>query len=221
MPTSYKSGVLLKRVFDLFLTIPAGLLALPLMGVIALMVRLRLGSPVFFRQQRPGLNGKPFVMYKFRTMTDTRDAQGNLLPDAERLTSFGRFLRSTSFDELPELFNVLTGDMSLVGPRPLLMHYLDRYTPGQMRRHDVKPGITGWAQIHGRNTISWEEKFALDVWYVDHWSLWLDLKILFLTVWKLIMREGITQAGHATMAEFRGHGLPTNPTNHTNEECKL
>jgi lipopolysaccharide/colanic/teichoic acid biosynthesis glycosyltransferase len=168
-------------------------------------VRLKLGTPVFFRQQRPGLHGKPFRMVKFRTMTDARDAQGNLLPDAERLTRFGKFLRSSGLDELPELWNVVKGDMSLVGPRPLLMQYLDRYTPEQARRHEVRPGVTGWAQVNGRNAISWEQKFAYDLWYVDNLSFWLDLKILWLTVRKIIVREGISQAGQATMEEFMGN----------------
>jgi len=159
---------------------------------------------VLFRQQRPGLHGQPFTLYKFRTMTDARDAQGNLLPDAQRLMPLGRFLRSTSLDELPELFNVFKGDMSLVGPRPLLMRYLDRYTPEQMRRHEVKPGITGWAQVNGRNAVTWEQKFALDVWYVSNVSLWLDMKIIALTVWKVFKREGISQPGHATAQEFTG-----------------
>ncbi|MDY7077885.1 MAG: sugar transferase [Chloroflexota bacterium] len=176
----------------------------PLLALIALLVRLRLGSPILFRQQRPGLRGKPFTISKFRTMTSTRDAEGHLLPDAQRLTRFGRFLRSTSLDELPELFNILKGDMSLVGPRPLLMQYLDRYTPEQMRRHEVKPGMTGWAQINGRNAITWEHKFALDVWYVDNCSLWLDLKIIILTAWKILKREGINQPGRATIEEFMG-----------------
>ena len=177
----------------------------PLMLTLAVLVWRKLGRPVLFRQVRPGLHGKPFVMYKFRTMTDARDAQGNLLPDSERLTPFGKWLRATSLDELPELFNVLKGDMSLVGPRPLLMEYLERYTPEQARRHEVKPGITGWAQIHGRNALSWEEKFKLDVWYVDNWSLWLDLKILWRTLWIVLRREGISAEGHATMPEFRGN----------------
>ncbi len=193
-----------KRLLDLALTFPALVLLSPILAFTALLVRLTLGAPVLFRQQRPGLHGKPFTLYKFRTMTDARDAQGNLLPDAERLTTFGRFLRSTSLDELPELWNVLRGDMSLVGPRPLLMQYLDRYTPEQARRHEVKPGITGWAQVNGRNAITWEQKFALDVWYVDHVSLWLDLKIIALTVWKILKREGISQPGQATMEEFMG-----------------
>lgn len=194
----------LKRLLDFFgALLGLGLLALP-MAIIAFLVLIKLGSPVLFRQIRPGLHGKPFVLYKFRTMTDARDEDGNLLPDELRLTPFGKFLRSTSLDELPELFNVLKGDMSLVGPRPLLMQYLDRYTPEQARRHEVKPGITGWAQINGRNALSWEEKFELDVWYVDNWSIWLDLKILLLTVLKVIKREGIHADGHATMPEFLG-----------------
>ena len=193
-----------KRVFDLMFVIPTLILLLPLFCVIALLVCVNLGRPILFRQIRPGLHGKPFVMLKFRTMSDARDEHGELLPDAQRLTRFGVFLRKSSIDELPEIINVLKGDMSLVGPRPLLMQYLDRYTPEQARRHEVKPGITGWAQIHGRNALTWEEKFKLDVWYVDHWSLWLDIKILFITVWKIIKREGISHPGHATMEEFKG-----------------
>ena len=192
----------LKRLFDLLVTLPALLVLAPFLLLLALLVRLKLGAPVLFRQQRPGLHGKPFTLYKFRTMTDARDAQGNLLPDAERLTAFGRFLRSYSLDELPEFFNVLKGEMSLVGPRPLLMQYLPRYTPEQARRHEIRPGITGWAQVNGRNALTWEAKFALDVWYVEHASLWLDLKIIALTVWKLLTREGISHPGEATMAEF-------------------
>jgi sugar transferase EpsL len=176
----------------------------PVFALTSILVWLRLGSPISFCQIRPGLYGKPFTVYKFRTMTNARNVNGNLLSDAERLTPFGRFLRNTSLDELPELFNVLRGEMSLVGPRPLLMEYLERYTPEQARRHDVLPGITGWAQVNGRNAISWEEKFALDVWYVEHQSLWLDMKIILLTVWKLIQREGISQPGQATMEEFLG-----------------
>ena len=197
----------LKRLFDLLVTIPALLVLAPFLLLLALLVRLKLGAPVLFRQQRPGLHGKPFTLYKFRTMTDARDAQGHLLPDAQRLTAFGRFLRSSSLDELPEFFNVLKGEMSLVGPRPLLMQYLDRYTPEQARRHEVRPGITGWAQVNGRNALTWEEKFALDVWYVDHASLWLDLKIIALTVWKLLTREGISHPGEATMTEFMGNSM--------------
>lgn len=194
----------LKRGVDIVGSSLMLLILSPLMLVLALLVWRKMGRPILFRQVRPGLHGKPFVMYKFRTMTDARDAQGNLLPDSERLTPFGKWLRATSLDELPELFNVLKGDMSLVGPRPLLMEYLDRYTPEQARRHEVKPGITGWAQIHGRNALSWEEKFKLDVWYVDHWSLWLDFKILWRTLWIVLKREGISADGHATMPEFRG-----------------
>ena len=193
-----------KRAMDVALSGLLLILLSPLMAALAILVWLKLGRPILFRQTRPGLHGKPFVIYKFRTMTNARDAHGNPLPDSERLTSFGRWLRATSLDELPELLNVLKGDMSLVGPRPLLMEYLDRYTPEQARRHEVKPGITGWAQIHGRNALSWEEKFQLDVWYVDNWSLWLDVKILWRTVWIVLKREGISAEGHATMPEFRG-----------------
>ncbi len=193
-----------KRACDLLVALFAMVLFFPVLLVVALLVQVKLGSPVLFRQQRPGLNGKPFTIYKFRTMTDARDAAGQLLPDAERLTKFGRFLRSTSLDELPELFNVLKGEMSLVGPRPLLMQYLDRYTLQQARRHEVRPGITGWAQINGRNAITWEQKFELDVWYVDHVSLALDIKIIVLTVWKTLRREGISQPGQDTMQEFMG-----------------
>jgi sugar transferase EpsL len=192
-----------KRLLDLSLTVPALILLTPLFALVALLVRSKIGTPVLFRQERPGLHGQPFTIIKFRTMTDKRDAQGNLLPDKDRLTPFGRFLRSTSLDELPELINVLRGDMSVVGPRPLLMKYLDRYTPTQMRRHEVLPGITGWAQVNGRNAISWAEKFALDVWYVDNLSLRLDLQIIALTLWKSLRREGISQTGQATMEEFK------------------
>lgn len=193
-----------KRLLDLIIVIPALMMLAPVMAVIALLVRIKLGRGVIFRQRRPGLHGRPFMMLKFRTMTDARDAQGRLLPDEQRLTPFGRFLRSTSLDELPELFCVLRGEMSLVGPRPLLMQYLERYTPEQRRRHEVLPGITGLAQINGRNALSWEEKFAYDVQYVDQLSLWLDLKILALTLWKVMKREGISQPGHATAEEFMG-----------------
>jgi len=194
----------LKRAFDIVISLTALTLLSPLMALIALAIRLTMGSPVFFRQPRLGYQGRPFVLNKFRTMNDRRDAQGNLLPDAERLTRFGRFLRATSLDELPELFNVLRGEMSLVGPCPLLMQYLDRYTPEQARRHEAKPGITGWAQVNGRNALTWEQKFALDVWYVDHQSLWLDARIIAMTIWKILTREGISQPGQATMEEFRG-----------------
>jgi sugar transferase EpsL len=194
----------IKRLFDL-ISSAAGLIAInPLLVVLAVLVRLKLGSPILFRQQRPGLGGKAFVIYKFRTMTDQRDASGNLLPDSQRLPAFGRFLRNTSFDELPELLNVLKGDMSIVGPRPLMMKYLGRYSPEQARRHEVKPGITGWAQINGRNAISWEDKFKLDVWYVDNRTFWLDVKIILKSIWMVIAREGITQQGRATMDEFMG-----------------
>jgi lipopolysaccharide/colanic/teichoic acid biosynthesis glycosyltransferase len=195
---------LFKRVFDVVLSAAALLLLAPLLVGIALAVRGTMGSPALFRQRRPGLGGKPFEALKFRTMLDLRDQRGRLLPDEKRLTRLGRFLRSTSLDELPELFNVLRGEMSLVGPRPLLVEYLDRYTPEQARRHEVRPGITGWAQINGRNAINWEEKFALDVWYVDHWSMWLDVTILLKTAWKVLRREGISAASHATMPEFLG-----------------
>lgn len=194
----------IKRIFD-FTAALAGLIVLsPLLVILAALVRCKLGSPVLFKQDRPGLDGKIFTMYKFRTMTDMRNREGELLPDEERLPPFGRFLRSTSLDELPELINVLKGDMSLVGPRPLLARYLPRYSPIQSRRHEVRPGITGWAQVNGRNAISWEEKFAHDVWYVDNLSPTIDLKILAMTFWKIIKREGISQEGQATMTEFRG-----------------
>lgn len=196
--------MMLKRLFDLVVVISAAPFWLPVLVVVALLVRIKLGAPVFFRQKRPGKGGVIFEMVKFRTMTDARDAEGKLLPDAVRLTAFGRFLRATSLDELPELFNVLKGEMSLVGPRPLLVHYLSRYSARQMRRHDVPPGITGLAQVKGRNAISWEEKFEWDVRYVETRSLWLDVKILALTVKTVFVREGISAAGDATMPEFRG-----------------
>ncbi len=192
-----------KRILDLALIIPGLVFLFPVLTMAALLVRITLGSPVLFRQMRPGMQGKPFELYKFRTMNNKCDLEGNLLPDAERLTKFGRLLRSTSIDELPELFNVIKGNMSLVGPRPLLMQYLERYTPEQARRHEVKPGVTGWAQVNGRNTITWEEKFKLDVWYVDNQSFFLDAKIIFMTVWKIVKREGISQQGQATMEEFK------------------
>jgi lipopolysaccharide/colanic/teichoic acid biosynthesis glycosyltransferase len=197
-----------KRLFDLLLTIPGLVLISPILAIITLMVWWRLGRPILFRQVRPGLLGKPFEIYKFRTMADLRDPQGNLLPDDQRLTPLGKFLRKTSLDELPELLNVLKGEMSLVGPRPLLMQYLERYSPEQARRHLVLPGITGWAQVNGRNAITWDDKFRFDVWYVDHWSLALDVRILLTTLWKVLTREGISQPGHATAEEFMG-----NPTN--------
>ncbi len=198
-----------KRFFDYLLTVPGILIISPIIFLTTVLVRVKIGTPVLFTQVRPGLHGKPFRIYKFRTMTDEKDADGNLLPDADRLVPFGRFLRSTSLDELPELINVLKGDMSLVGPRPLLMEYLDRYSPEQARRHEVRPGITGWAQVNGRNAISWEDKFKLDVWYVDNWSLWLDINILFLTLWKTVKRDDISQEGQATMSKFMGSGSRT------------
>lgn len=194
----------MKRLTDIVLASIAGTLVLVPLLILVLLVRRKLGSPVFFRQTRPGLHGQPFQMIKFRTMTDARTADGKLLPDADRLTAFGRFLRATSLDELPELWNVLKGDMSLVGPRPLLMEYLPLYSPQQARRHELRPGITGWAQVNGRNALSWEDKFALDVWYVDHRTFWLDIKILWLTVRKVLVREGISAAGEATMSKFTG-----------------
>ncbi|WP_419786401.1 sugar transferase [Pseudodesulfovibrio sp.] len=194
----------MKRIFDLCLTVPALLLFWPIILLVALLVRINLGSPVLFRQTRPGRYGRPFDIIKFRSMRDANGPDGRPLPDAERLTRFGCFLRSSSLDELPELWNVLKGEMSLVGPRPLLMQYLDRYTPRQARRHEVRPGITGWAQVHGRNAIAWEDKFELDVWYVDHASVMLDLKILWLTVASVLRREGVCQPGHATTEEFMG-----------------
>ena len=194
----------MKRLFD-FTLAALGLIALaPVILCIMLLVRIKLGSPVFFTQTRPGLHGVPFKMAKFRTMRDARDGNGTLLPDAERMTSFGSWLRSSSLDELPELWNVLKGEMSLVGPRPLLMEYLPLYSAQQARRHEVRPGITGWAQINGRNAISWEEKFKLDVWYVDNRSLWLDVKILWLTVLRVVHRSDISQDGHVTMEKFNG-----------------
>jgi len=196
---------MLKRMFDVTVA-SLGLLALaPLFLLLMMLVRSKLGYPVFFTQVRPGLQGKPFRMIKFRTMTDACGTDGQLLPDVERLTTFGRFLRSTSLDEVPELWNVLRGDMSLVGPRPLLMEYLPLYTPEQAQRHEVRPGITGWAQVNGRNAVSWDDKFQLDLWYVDHRSLRLDIQILFRTLFKVIFREGITPNGEDIMPRFVGN----------------
>jgi sugar transferase EpsL len=191
-----------KRIFDLVLVILGLAVLLPVLLGIALAVRFKLGSPILFKQTRPGQGGRPFKLYKFRTMTEARDARGDLFPDSERLTPFGRLLRSASLDELPELINVIKGEMSIVGPRPLLMQYLDRYSPEQARRHEVRPGITGWAQINGRNAISWDEKFKLDVWYVDNRSIKLDSKIIIMTIGKILKCEGVNQPGHATMEEF-------------------
>jgi len=194
----------MKRFFDFIVAFCTLLTLLPVIVIVALLIRFKLGSPILFTQDRPGLNGKIFKMMKFRTMLDGKDKQGNLLPDHERMTKFGAFLRSTSLDELPGLLNVLKGDMSLVGPRPLLVQYLPLYNSNQARRHDVRPGITGWAQVNGRNAISWEDKFKLDVWYVDNQSFWLDIKILFLTVKKVFVREGISADGHVTIEPFKG-----------------
>ncbi len=201
LPQGISTG---KRLFDLVLTIPGLIVISPFLALIALVLRLSQGSPVFFRQKRPGYKGVIFTNLKFRTMRDLKGPDGRFLPDSERITPFGRFLRSSSLDELPELFNVLRGEMSLVGPRPLLVAYLERYSPEQARRHDTLPGLTGWAQINGRNVLSWEDKFRLDVWYVDHQSLWLDVKILALTLWKVVKREGITPLGQENVQEFVG-----------------
>jgi lipopolysaccharide/colanic/teichoic acid biosynthesis glycosyltransferase len=195
-----------KRILDVVTSATALLLLGPILAIVGFLVRYYVGTPIIFRQLRSGLDGRPFTLYKFRTMSDARGRHGILLHDADRLNRFGRFLRSTSLDELPELYNVLKRDMSLVGPRPLLMQYLDRYTPEQKRRHEVRPGITGWAQVNGRNALSWEMKFAHDVWYVDHLSCSLDIKILWLTFWKIVKREGVSQPGHATAEEFMGDG---------------
>tara|TARA_B100001059_G_scaffold2633_1_gene2104 strand:- start:660 stop:1259 length:600 start_codon:yes stop_codon:yes gene_type:complete len=195
---------MIKRLFDFLVALFALVVFLPVLLILILMVRYKLGSPILFTQDRPGLHGKIFKMMKFRTMLDGKDKQGNLLPDDERMTLFGTFLRSTSLDELPGLFNVLKGDMSLVGPRPLLVQYLPLYNAEQARRHNVRPGITGWAQVNGRNAISWEQKFKLDVWYVDNQSLLLDFKILLLTVKKVFVREGISADGHVTIEPFKG-----------------
>ncbi|KKK38725.1 sugar transferase [Mesobacillus campisalis] len=194
----------MKRTLDITCAFGALLLLSPIMIITALLVRLNLGSPVLFKQLRPGLHGKPFYIYKFRTMTDKRDSNGELLPDHVRLTPFGQLLRKFSLDEFPQLINVLKGDLSLVGPRPLLIEYLDLYTEEQARRHEVRPGITGWAQVNGRNAVSWEQKFELDVWYVDNHSIWLDLKILSMTFLKVAKSEGISQQGSVTAEKFRG-----------------
>jgi lipopolysaccharide/colanic/teichoic acid biosynthesis glycosyltransferase len=201
-----RPGSFLKRALDLVASCFALAVLAPILAAVAIMVRLRMGSPVLFRQVRPGLNGKPFEMIKFRTMRDSVGPDGHPLSDAERLTAFGAFLRSTSLDELPELWNVLKGEMSLVGPRPLLMDYLPLYSPEQARRHEVRPGVTGWAQVNGRNAISWEDKFRLDIWYIDNRTFWLDLRILLLTVKKVLISEGISSAGSATMERFTGSG---------------
>ena len=196
----------MKRILDISGAAIGLFILSPILFYVSLKIRREMGHPVLFRQTRPGLHGRPFQMIKFRTMKDAVDEQGNVLPDAERLTKLGRFLRSSSLDELPELWNVLKGEMSLVGPRPLLMEYLPLYSPKQARRHEVRPGVTGWAQINGRNAISWDEKFVLDVWYVDNRNIWLDLKIIWLTIRKVFKREGISAAGEATMSKFTGSG---------------
>ena len=195
---------MLKRTFDFIIAFTALLMLLPFLLILGFAVRILLGTPILFRQQRPGLHGKPFDMVKFRTMTEDKDPAGRLLPDAERLTNFGRLLRSTSLDELPELWNVLKGEMSLVGPRPLLMEYLPLYSEYQMRRHELRPGVTGWAQINGRNALSWEEKFALDVWYIENRSFWLDLQIILKTAAKVFSRAGVSADGDVTMPRFKG-----------------
>jgi lipopolysaccharide/colanic/teichoic acid biosynthesis glycosyltransferase len=203
-------GLRIKRACDVAFAAAALVAASPVLAAAAVCVRAAMGAPVLFRQQRPGRHGEPFVLLKFRTMSDARDERGGLLPDALRLTLTGRVLRATSIDELPQLWNVLRGDMSLVGPRPLLMRYLSRYSPEQARRHEVLPGMTGWVQVNGRNALTWTEKFALDVWYVDHWSLWLDAKILGLTVLRVLQRSGVSPEGEVTMPEFMGDGVPPN-----------
>lgn len=194
----------IKRCFDVVLSLVMLIVLSPLLIVLFLLVRIKLGKPVLFMQERPGQHGRLFLLFKLRSMTDKKDNKGALLPDHDRLTGFGKFLRQTSLDELPELYNILKGDMSFVGPRPLLVQYLSRYNAEQERRHEVKPGLTGWAQVNGRNAISWEEKFILDVWYVDHWSFWLDIKILFMTLMVVLKRSGISAEGEATMGEFMG-----------------
>jgi sugar transferase EpsL len=204
-PAIYPHGVpITKRTFDLLLAVPGLIVISPILGLVALALLLLQGRPILFRQVRGGFKGKVFFVYKFRTMREAFDAQGNPLPDDKRMTRVGKLLRATSVDELPGLFNVLRGEMSLVGPRPLMAKYLSRYSAEQMRRHDVMPGITGWAQVNGRNALTWEERFILDVWYVDHWSLGLDIKILALTFWKVLKREGISEPGYATTREFMG-----------------
>ena len=194
----------MKRLFDFWVSVVALVTLFPVFVILYLLIAVKMGRPVFFTQVRPGLKGKPFRMVKFRSMTDARDENGQLLPDEQRLPAFGKLLRATSLDELPELWNVLKGEMSLVGPRPLLMEYLELYTPEQAKRHDVRPGVTGWAQVNGRNAISWEQKFELDTWYVQNRTFWLDIKILFLTVYKVVKRDDISQDEHVTMEKFKG-----------------
>ncbi|MBE4590557.1 sugar transferase [Vibrio navarrensis] len=203
----HQETTVLKRASDFILALLACAFFLPIIIIVAILVRVKLGSPILFHQERPGLHGKVFKMYKFRTMTDAKDLHGHLLPNEQRMTKFGNALRATSLDELPGLFNVIKGDMSLVGPRPLLVEYLPLYTEEQARRHEVRPGITGWAQVNGRNAISWEDKFKFDVWYVDNQSLWLDIKILFLTIKKVIVKDGINNSDNVTMPRFKGSSL--------------
>ena len=200
-----KAYQIIKRIFDVIVSAVGLIMLSPLLLILAILVRVKLGSPVFFRQERPGLNEKIFTLYKFRSMKNAADSKGNLLPDEDRLSGFGKILRASSLDELPELFNVLKGEMSLVGPRPLLVKYLELYSPEQHRRHEVLPGITGWAQVNGRNAVGWEDRFRMDVWYVDHWTPQLDLKILLLTVKKVFIHEGISAENQATMEEFKGN----------------
>jgi lipopolysaccharide/colanic/teichoic acid biosynthesis glycosyltransferase len=200
-----KGTSFVKRIFDLLLASLALILLSPVMLLVSILIAIKLGFPILFRQSRPGYQGEIFTIYKFRTMRNASDSEGNDLPDEQRLTKFGKFLRSTSLDELPELFNVIKGDMSIVGPRPLLIQYLPLYNAEQARRHDVLPGITGWAQVNGRNALTWQEKFEFDVWYVDHWTFWLDLKILTLSLGKVLKREGISQPGQATAEPFQGN----------------
>jgi sugar transferase EpsL len=207
---SKETQLFLKRLFDIIFSLTLIIFLAPLILFIALLIWVTMGRPILFRQRRVGYKGQVFTIYKFRTMTEERDEHGNLLPDEQRLTRFGRFLRETSLDELPELFNVLKGDMSLVGPRPLLVEYLPYYTPEERKRHNMRPGITGWAQVNGRNAITWDQKLALDVWYVDNWSLWLDFKIILMTIIKVIKREGISTNGYATaprLDEVRGKSI--------------
>jgi sugar transferase EpsL len=204
---SYRGWLLMKRLFDILVSLILLICFSPIYVIFTLLVKVKLGSPIIFKQQRPGLYEKPFYLYKLRTMTDERDHKGQLLPDDKRLTTFGQFLRKYSIDEYPQIINVIKGDISLVGPRPLLMEYLPLYTKEQSMRHNVRPGITGWAQINGRNAITWEEKFNLDVWYVNNYSFLLDIKILFLTIYKVVVSEGINQPGNATMESFKGSNI--------------
>jgi lipopolysaccharide/colanic/teichoic acid biosynthesis glycosyltransferase len=212
MKTYARAVPFCKRLFDVVFSLLALIILSPVILLLAVWLALAQGWPVLFTQTRPGLGGKLFHLVKFRTMRDARGADGKLLPDEQRITRLGAFLRRSSLDELPEFLNVLKGDMSVVGPRPLLVQYLERYSPQQARRHDVLPGITGWAQVNGRNALTWEEKFALDVWYVDHWSFWLDMRIILLTVWKIFKREGISQPGHATCRSLWGVNIMRIPT---------